>query len=83
MGKEGETTLTAIARVFGDTDEDKANGELMAAAPKLLESLEAALGWLDLGDTRHLVINHVYGDKSALNETLRNAKKAILKARGG
>lgn len=47
------TSGTAICDVYGDSDDRPANARLIAAAPDLLEALEAAHGYLVMMGTDH------------------------------
>lgn len=71
-----------ICRVWNtrNRDQDQSNASLIAAAPDLLEAIEAALAELDLfGWTRH-----PKGEDGArdFNVVRSHAKSAIAKARG-
>jgi len=53
------TSGTAICDVYVDSDERPANARLIAAAPDLLEALEAAHGYLVMMGTDHA--DHIRG----------------------
>lgn len=59
---------------------DEANARLIAAAPELLEALERATG--PLVNALELLGDYRNGDIEAHNETVKQARAAIAKAKG-
>ena len=72
-----EESGSDIAIVYNNDENTKANAELLAAAPELLEALENLLAWANIHD------DGTYRQSTQALCVARNARAAIAKAKGG
>lgn len=64
-----------LADVYGDDEEAKANAQLIASAPELLEALKELLN-----EDRVKIAMKESGENSIFNDKVKQAKQAIEKA---
>ena len=79
----GSASGSAICDVYGDHNGERdANARLIAAAPALLEALEAIDLLLDVGDEVPDNTAFTFNDSTAINAAFAKARAAIKLARG-